>query len=231
MYLDIRTLFFLLITAGMTIYIANNLWFELFFMCVAGLLQIAAGKRVFSKRVFLIYLVLFMTQLLLIPALPEMPATLLSIPVVQFRKMFPAAMILILIVRTTKVNKLIATMNKIGAPKSATITIAVTIRYFPVIVEEWRYIKDAMSIRQIKSNRSRPFKRLRQWFECYMVPLVISASKTADDLSAAAITRGIENPHPATCRGYRPMGKRDYAVLGLCVLIFGAAITVKAVIL
>ena len=35
--------------------------------------------------------------------------------------------------------------------------------------------------------------------ECIYVPLLTAASKTADELSIAAVTRGIENPEPRTC--------------------------------
>lgn len=33
--------------------------------------------------------------------------------------------------------------------------------------------------------------------ECIYVPLMMAASKAADELSIASITRGIENPNPA----------------------------------
>jgi len=35
--------------------------------------------------------------------------------------------------------------------------------------------------------------------ECIYVPLLLSASKTADELTIACVTRGIENPNPRTC--------------------------------
>ena len=35
---------------------------------------------------------------------------------------------------------------------------------------------------------------LRQWFH-----MMMSALKVADELSAAAVTRGLENPKPRTC--------------------------------
>ena len=35
--------------------------------------------------------------------------------------------------------------------------------------------------------------------ECVYVPLMMTASKAADELSIASVTRGIENPNPRTC--------------------------------
>ena len=60
-----------------------------------------------------------------------------------------------------------------------------TLRYFPAIREEVGYIRDAMKLRNIRG-----LDRL----ECTVMPLMVSATETAEELSAAAVTRGIENP-------------------------------------
>ena len=60
-----------------------------------------------------------------------------------------------------------------------------TLRYFPAIREEVGYIRDAMKLRDIRG-----LARL----ECTVMPLMVSATETAEELSAAAVTRGIENP-------------------------------------
>ena len=54
--------------------------------------------------------------------------------------------------------------------------------------------------------------------ECIYVPLMMAASKAADELSVASITRGIENPKPRTCLVQIRMGLADV----LAVLCFGA---------
>ena len=45
--------------------------------------------------------------------------------------------------------------------------------------------------------------------ECIYVPLMMAASKAADELSIASITRGIENPKPRTCLVQIRMGPAD----------------------
>ena len=35
--------------------------------------------------------------------------------------------------------------------------------------------------------------------DCIYIPLMMAASKAADELSIASVTRGIENPKPRTC--------------------------------
>ena len=54
--------------------------------------------------------------------------------------------------------------------------------------------------------------------ECIYVPLMMAASKAADELSIASITRGIENPKPRTCLVQIRMGFMD----ALAILCFGA---------
>ena len=79
-------------------------------------------------------------------------------------------------------------------PQSLIIPLAVTIRYFPAIREEAGYIRDAMKLCKVSGL---------QKLESFCVPLMVSATTTADELAAAAVTRGIENEpaHAATGRG------------------------------
>ena len=59
--------------------------------------------------------------------------------------------------------------------------------------------------------------------ECLYVPLLMTASNAADELSAAALTRGIENPRPRTCLLQIHLRRRDWAVMVLaaCILVLG----------
>ena len=58
--------------------------------------------------------------------------------------------------------------------------------------------------------------------ECIYVPLLMAASKAADDLSVASVTRGIENPNPRTCLVQIKCGAADWGVMAVAVayLIF-----------
>ncbi|MGL6201892.1 MAG: energy-coupling factor transporter transmembrane component T [Lachnospiraceae bacterium] len=224
MCLDIRTKTLILLVLGIGTYIAKNIWFEIVSILCISVLQLSFGRKQVSTKLIFAYIFFLAVQFLLLPLLPEMVATILSIPVVQFRKVFPIAMVLMLIIKTTKVNEVISTMNKMKMPKAATITIAVTIRYFPTIAEEWRHIWDSMRLRAVAAHIQNPFKRILVFMECCIVPLIISASKTADELTAAAITRGIENPGTGTCCGYHALRMVDYIMMGVCAVFLVFAI-------
>lgn len=226
---DVRALFFLLFAVGISAFIANNLWFELSVIVFLGFVQLQTGLHNFSKSIFLFYFVFLAIQIVVLPSLPEWAETMLSITVVQLRKMFPTAMALMLIFRTVKVSELIASMTKMHMPKSAIITLAVTIRYFPIILKDWGHIRDAMRIRLLTSSNANPIIKLLKNMECRIVPLFITSAKTADEISAAAVTRGIENPVLGTCRGYRPMGAKDYLLLLSGILLLIISVYVKLV--
>ena len=53
--------------------------------------------------------------------------------------------------------------------------------------------------------------------ECIYVPLMMAASKAADELSIASITRGIENPNPRTCLVQIKCGATDWIGMSVAV--------------
>lgn len=54
--------------------------------------------------------------------------------------------------------------------------------------------------------------------ECIYVPLMMTASKAADELSIASVTRGIENPNPRTCLVQIKYGIADWVVMVVAVV-------------
>jgi energy-coupling factor transport system ATP-binding protein len=88
-------------------------------------------------------------------------------------------------IREIPLSRFIVGLRKLHLPQQLIVAISVTIRYFPAIREESGYIHDAMKLRDIHGLKK---------IECLSVPLILSATSTAEELSAAAVTRGIENP-------------------------------------
>ena len=127
----------------------------------------------------------------------------LQIAIVTFtvfiRKIFPCAMLGGILVSTTRVNEFMAAMNRIHMPKAMVIPMTVMLRYFPMVHEDWGYIRDAMRMRDVAPTVKSLLTHPARTVECIYVPMMMSALKVADELSAAAVTRGLENPKPRTC--------------------------------
>ena len=114
-------------------------------------------------------------------------------------KVYACGMLAGLLISTTKVGEFLSAMARLHIPKKLTIPIAVMLRYLPTIREDWHYIKDAMRLRDVSPTLWGFLKAPAMTITCIYVPLLTAASKAADELSIASMTRGIENPKPRTC--------------------------------
>ena len=132
-----------------------------------------------------------------------------------FHKVYPCGMLSGIVVSTTKVSEFLAAMSRIHAPKKLVIPLAVMLRYVPTIQEDWRFIKDAMRMRDVSPSPKGLLTHPAMTVECIYVPLMMAASKAADELSIASITRGIENPKPRTCLVQIHIGPADL-LAGVC---------------
>lgn len=104
--------------------------------------------------------------------------------VVQF---MPALITAWYVVRTTKIGEFISAMQKMHVPDGITISLAVVMRFFPTIKEEYSSICDAMKMRGLALGGGSIIRMV----EYRMIPLLFSCVNIGDELSAAAITRGL----------------------------------------
>ena len=136
-----------------------------------------------------------------------------------FYTVYPCAFLSSIILSTTKVNEFLTAMNKAHIPKKVLIPLAVMLRYIPAVREDWGYIKDAMRLRDVTPSLFGLLKNPAMTVECLYVPLLMTASNTAEELSCAAVTRGIENPKPRTCLLAIRFRGRDLVAIVLAVFI------------
>ncbi|MDS1003262.1 energy-coupling factor transporter transmembrane component T [Clostridium sporogenes] len=146
--------------------------------------------------------------------------TLMIITFSQFVKMIlPCALLASIMISTTKVSEFMGALNKMRVSKKVIIPLTVMIRYFPVVFEDWKNIKDSMRMRDVSPTFLGFLKNPSDTIECIYVPMLMSASKVSDELSAAAITRGIENPNPRTCMVKIKMKFCDYLSISLMIIV------------
>ena len=109
-------------------------------------------------------------------------------------KVYPCGILSGIIISTTKVGEFLSAMNRSHISQKIVIPVAVMLRYVPTIREDWHFIKDAMRMRDVSPNLKNFILHPAMTIECIYVPLMMAASKTADELTVASVTRGIENP-------------------------------------
>ena len=134
-----------------------------------------------------------------------------------------------LVISTTKVGEFLSAMAYLRVPKRLTIPLAVMLRYLPAIGEDWHFIKDAMRLRDVSPTLWGFLKSPAMTVNCIYVPLLTAASKAADELSIASVTRGIENPKPRTCLVNIQMCRTDWLTMALFAAFLAAENVWKAV--
>ena len=96
--LDIRTKIIILLTISTSTFIVNTLWIEVLCVIILSGMQLAFGKKVFSKWLVFAYIILFFfAQCTLLPLMPTVVEAALSVIVVQFRSMIPLLMGILMI--------------------------------------------------------------------------------------------------------------------------------------
>ncbi len=128
----------------------------------------------------------------------------------------PGIMMGAFLIASTSVSDFIAAMKRMHISEKIIIPMSVIFRFFPTIGEENAAISDAMRMRGIRFGGRHPGKML----EYRLIPLMISIVKIGDELSAAALTRGLGAPVRRTdiCRiGFHV---QDAVMAVICAVCF-----------
>ena len=101
---------------------------------------------------------------------------------------------------------------------------SVMFRFFPTVAEEWSAIGDAMRMRGVRFGGGKAGSIL----EYRMVPMMICSVKIGEELSAAALTRGLGGPVKRTniCKIW--FRAQDIVLLLICLGAFAAQVYVVA---
>ena len=131
-------------------------------------------------------------------------------------KILPTVILARYIVKTTKVSEFLAAMNRMHVTDKLTIPISVIFRFFPTVAEESRSINDAMRMRGIEMGA----RKASEAVEYRMVPLMASCSIIGEELSAAAMTRGLDVGKKRTCIWNIRFRLTDWLIMALCLACF-----------
>lgn len=111
---------------------------------------------------------------------------------------------------TTTVSEFMAAMARMRMPDWITIPLSVLFRFFPTLGEETRAIGAAMRMRGIS-----PLRNGVAYVECALVPLMSCAVSIGEDLSAAALARGLGGPVKRTNVCTIGLGATDVVVIAV----------------
>ena len=229
LHLEPRTKLFLILLCVLSAVFAPNLYFQFALVALIALLAALSGKWRYALRGTIAYAVICVFTVWCTGVLTGTWRTMFVAFLGLVHKVYACGMLAGLVISTTKVGEFLSAMARLHIPKKLTIPIAVMLRYLPTIGEDWRCIKNAMRLRDVSPTLWGFLKAPAMTVSCIYVPLLTAASKAADELSIASVTRGIENPKPRTCLVKIKMRAADFLVTALFAVLFAAGIVWKAV--
>ena len=184
---DLRTKFMLILVVNLFLLLSHSVIFELVLIFGCLLLITIDGQAKSAFHFLIVFLIMLGIDQLLTPYINGFFFTLVSFITVALRKFLPCFILGKWILTKTEVSEFVAVMWKLRLPQTAIIPLSVVFRYFPTIKEEWASIRAAMKMRGIHVS-----------LEHIMVPLLMSAVNVSEELSAAALCRGLDSPEPHT---------------------------------
>lgn len=175
-----------------------------------------------AAKYLLLYVVCFALERVALYRLSGLVSFLLLAVCSIMTRFAPGFMMGSFLISSTSVSDFIAAMKRMHVTEKIVIPLSVIFRFFPTIGEENAAINDAMRMRGIRFGGKHPGKIL----EYRLIPLMISIVKIGDELSAAALTRGLGAPVRRTDICTIGFHIQDILMFALClagfVLTFGS---------
>lgn len=172
-----------------------------------------------AAKYLVLYAICFALERLALTQLSGMVSFLLLAVTSIMTRFAPGIMAGAYLVASTSVSEFIAAMERIHLSEKIVIPLSVIFRFIPTMREEYHAINDAMKMRGIRFGGKNPFLMI----EYRLVPFMISIVKIGDELSAAALTRGLGAPVKRTniCRiGFHIQDVIFIAICLICFLLF-----------
>lgn len=212
-HFDFRTKFLFLIEMNILIFMLKGTTNEIITILYCSAILMIDRKTIFVIKTDIVFSIMFAIEALLkFYNSSSFFISLIIFVTVILRKFIPLFMIGKMIF-STKVGEFIACMYKLKMPKDFIIAISVIFRYFPTILEEWQSIIISMKMRGIGLSFFNIIAHPLKSIEYMLVPLLINQIKIGEELSQAALCRGLDNDKGHTSLIQVKMKLHDYIAL------------------
>lgn len=229
MRLDVRYKFLLLMIVGIVAFSAKDILYGSLVFAVVCLLSFLLGQRLKVLKFVAVYVVLVLL-ILLANYIPAFLRSVFLMVIMCARMCMPVLLYGQTFLKTTDVSEMITGLYAMHIPRAFTITFAVAMRFFPTAKEEIGCVQDAMALRGIEASPQNILKRPTILFEGLMTPLLLRAATIAEELSAASITRGLDNPAPRTAFTRLHITWKDTLLTAIFALAFVGVLLLRAVL-
>ncbi len=202
-WLDPRTKLYLLVMFSIVMLNAKNdtfgLWFKPMLAFLPFVLLLSCRRTKAAWVYVTAYYICWVSDLYLLNLFPPALKIILSLLTQMATRWMPGAMMGYYFFVSTKINEFTLAMYRMHIPDAFVVPFSVMFRFFPTVREEMQAIGNAMKMRGI--GKERFFKNPQAAIEYRLVPLMVSVTTIGNELSAAAITRGLGSHHHRTSIG------------------------------
>lgn len=220
--LDVRAKIIILILINLIAVFNKSIIFEMVSMSLIILTLIYS--RLYKKAVLYSGYYLIMMALFYLSSTFTNPVTSFILVVCMFfRKVVPIIAFGYCVISTTKVSELLVGLEMLKFPKSIKISFSVILSYIPSLGVEYTNITNAMKMRGFGLTVTNAIIHPLRTSENVIVPLIVRSSTIAEEISAAAITRGIESAEKRTT--YYPIKLNFFDIT--FVLLFSLLLTLS----
>ncbi len=190
---------------------------RLVFATIPALLAIGIGRYLPALIYLLLALAALAAEQWLLAGDLTGPQAVLSGIAGLVARLAPGLFLGYVAVVSIRVGELMAALEQLRLPRQLVIPAAVVLRFIPTVREESVAVASAMTGRGIALGRVGPLA----WLEYRLVPLLIATVKSGEELTQAALTRGLGRPGRATRIGRIGLRAADVVTLALCALGLG----------
>lgn len=212
--LDPRAKLYLLTLGNLTLFLHVSLTTEIILVTLLLSLYFLAGRTKSGIRMSAVYTALVGIDLFVIPIAEGVLLNFLSLLSVGIRMMLPCVISGGYAFSTTTVGEMVCGLRKLRVPETIIIPSVTVIRFFPTIAEDYRQIRNAMALRGIS------FRNPMEALEYILIPLLMNSNNVAQDLSVAAMTKGISLPGQHTSMVELSMKWYDWGYMVACTVPF-----------
>lgn len=224
MTLDVRTKIILLILANGTFFFRTTGALEAMIIVVlAGLLFLMGKQRLASCYVGL-FLVLLGIDHWLLNSLPPFLFRITSLLVIVLCFILPFCLAASILIQTTSAYELVHGLRKWHFPEPILLTIAVIVRFIPMIRQEAIIIHQSLKVRGIFMRKRDMIIHPRIYFEYLLVPLLMALLRASRDLTLATVTKGLVIDKKYTFFYDTALTWKDWGVWGWTFITFIAMI-------
>lgn len=218
MILDPRTKLYLLLISNFLLFFHVDLITEVIIMTFFIILFFLCKEYKRGIRFLISYIILIILDFTLVGNVQGILLTWISVLAVTLRMLYPCLVSGTYAFKTTTISEFVCALRRMKVSENIIIPCMVVIRFFPTIKEDYSQIKNAMALRGISNGPLSFLKHPLESLEHILIPLLMNSNNVAEDLTCAALTKGLSIQSEHTSITTLHFGKKDILAMGIVTL-------------